>query len=206
LTPEGQLFADDTGKPSLHSPGHGDLPDALKQSGLLDTFVRAGGRMITVANIDNLGASMDPLIVGYHLAHGKPATCEVVDKVGTDRGGVPVRVDGKAQVLEEFRIPKSFDPATVRVFSTNTFHLDAQTLLDLEMPWTYFTVEKKVDGRPAVQFERLINELTSRMETRYLHLPREGADSRFLPVKDHEELEKRQGQITLVARNRGMSA
>ncbi len=206
LTPQGQLFLDDAGQPSVHSPGHGDLPDALKSSGLLEPFVQAGGRMITVANIDNLGASMDPLIVGYHLEHGKPATCEVVDKVGSDRGGVPVRVSGKAQVLEEFRIPKSFDPATVRVFSTNTFHLDARQLLELDMPWTYFTVEKKVDGRPAVQFERLIGELTSRLDTQYLHLPREGADSRFLPVKDYEELEKRQGEITLVARDRGMCA
>lgn len=204
LTPEGNVFFDDAGLPSLHSPGHGDLPDALVTSGLLQRFVDAGGELITVANIDNLGASMDPVIIGHHLRHGKPATCEVVDKVGTDRGGIPVRLSGRAVVLEEFRIPPSFDPSRVRVFSTNTFHLSARELLELRMDWTYFTVEKTVDGRKAIQFERLINELTSQLETRYLHLPRTGPSSRFLPVKDNQELERRQGEITEVARDRGM--
>jgi UTP--glucose-1-phosphate uridylyltransferase len=207
LTPDGNLFRDpETGEPSTHSPGHGDLPDALKASGLLHRFVERGGKMVMVTNIDNLGATLDPMIVGYHLSHGKPVTCEVVDKVGTDKGGVPVRLDGRPVVLEEFRIPDSFDPSQVRVFSTNTLHLDARALLDLNMDWTYFTVKKKVNGQEAIQFERLINELTSELDTHYLHAPRVGESSRFLPVKDPEELERRQGEITLVARNRGMIA
>lgn len=204
LTPEGDLFFDAEGRSSLHSPGHGDLPDALVRSGLLQQFLDRGGKYLTLANIDNLGASLDPRIIGFHIAHGKPVTCEVVDKVGTDRGGIPVRLNQNAVVLEEFRIPPSFDPASVRVFSTNTFHVTAASLLEAAVEWTYFTVEKKVGGKPAIQFERLLNELTSTMPTQYLHLPREGAASRFLPVKDFKELEQRQGEITLVARDRGM--
>jgi UTP--glucose-1-phosphate uridylyltransferase len=129
----------------------------------------------------------------------------VVDKVETDRGGIPVRVDGQAMVLEEFRIPETFDPRTVRVFSTNTFHFDARKLLELKLDWTYFTVEKIVDGRKAIQFERLVNEVTSALPTQFLRLPREGRESRFLPVKDWKELEKRLDEITLVARDRGMT-
>lgn len=204
LTLEGNLFFDAEGRPSLHSPGHGDLPDALIRSGLLRQFLDRGGRYLTLANIDNLGASLDPRIIGFHIDHGRPLTCEVVDKVGTDKGGIPVRLDGRAVVLEEFRIPATFDPASVRVFSTNTFHVSAESLIQAEVPWTYFTVEKKVGGKPAIQFERLLNELTSTLPTQYLHLPREGAASRFLPVKDFRELEQRQGEITLVARDRGM--
>jgi UTP--glucose-1-phosphate uridylyltransferase len=204
LTPQGDLFRTADGEVSLHATGHGDLPDALKHSGLLQSFVDGGGRYVTATNIDNLGASLDPTIIGFHIRHQKAATCEVVDKVGSDKGGIPVRVDGRPVVLEEFRIPESFDPAQVRVFSTNTFHLNARTLLEMDMDWTYFTVEKKVNGSTAIQFERLINELTSALETQYLALPREGKDSRFLPVKDHKELEQRQGEITLVARERGM--
>ncbi len=49
----------------------------------------------------------------------------------------------------------------MRVFNTNTFIVDAAALLDLDFDWTYFVVEKKVDGRPAIQFERLVGELTS---------------------------------------------
>jgi UTP--glucose-1-phosphate uridylyltransferase len=205
LTADGELFVDDRGEVSLHAPGHGDLPDALIRSGLLKRFVERGGRYVTVTNIDNLGASLDPLILGFHIRHGKPVTCEVVEKVASDRGGIPVRVDGRAVVLEEFRIPSSFDPKTVQVFSTNTFHFDAKALLELDMPWTYFTVEKLVDGRKAVQFERLVNEVTSALPTQFLKLPRDGKESRFLPVKDWKELEKRLDEITLVARDRGMT-
>lgn len=200
LTPEGQLFVGADGRPSEHAPGHGDLPDALKRSGLLQRFVAQGGKTVMMTNLDNLGGTLDPAILGFHLSHGLPVTSEVVDKLGSDRGGIPVRVDGKPCVLEEFRIPPSFDPAIVRVFNTNVFHFDARALLELDMPWTFFTVTKKVEGKPAVQFERLVNEVTSVLSTKYLHLPRTGERSRFLPVKDNEELAARMPEIELVAR------
>ena len=206
LTPEGAIFKDDQGEPSEHAPGHGDLPDALVDSGLLGTFIDGGGRYVMVANLDNLGATLDPAIVGYHVARGRPVTCEVVDKLASDKGGIPVRHDGRTVVLEEFRIPPSFDPAQVRVFNTNTFHFDASALAAKDIKWTYFVVEKKVAGRPAIQFERLINELTSYLDTTYLRVPRTGAESRFLPIKDREELARRQPEIEAVARSRGMIA
>jgi UTP--glucose-1-phosphate uridylyltransferase len=204
LNPDGTLFFDSKGEPSLHAPGHGDVPDALRRSGLLQRFIEKGGKYVTLTNIDNLGASLDPRIIGFHIHHGKPLTCEVVDKVGTDKGGIPARLDDKPVVLEEFRIPPSFDPAQVRVFSTNTFHINADALLQPALEWTYFTVEKKVEDKKVIQFERLLGELTSAMPTQFVHLPRSGAESRFLPVKDFPELEARQAEITLVARDRGM--
>lgn len=204
LNPDGSLFLDSKGQPSLHAPGHGDLPHALERSGLLEKFISRGGKYVTMTNIDNLGASLDPKIIGFHIQHGKPLTCEVVDKVGTDKGGIPVRLDGRPVVLEEFRIPSSFDPSTVRVFSTNTFHINADALRDPKLDWTYFTVEKKVEDKKVIQFERLLGELTSALDTQFLRLPRSGAESRFLPVKDFPELEARQAEITLVARDRGM--
>jgi UTP--glucose-1-phosphate uridylyltransferase len=203
LTPEGNVFLGADGRPSEHAPGHGDLPDALKRSGLLERFVARGGKTLMMTNIDNLGGTLDPLILGFHLAHGLPVTSEVVDKLGSDRGGIPVRVNDKPCVLEEFRIPPSFDPATVRVFNTNVFHFDAKALLELDMPWTFFTVTKKVEDQPVVQFERLVNEVTSVLPTKYLHLPRTGEKSRFLPVKDNEELEARRPEIELIAKANG---
>lgn len=204
LTPEGTLFYDGSGEPSVHAPGHGDLPDALKHSGLLQRFVDGGGRYLVVANLDNLGATVDPLLLGLHIDRHKPASCEVVDKVGTDKGGIPVRFDGRPVVLEEFRLPEGFDAASVRVFSTNTFTFDAARLLALDMPWTYFTVQKKVDGRTAIQFERLLGEVTSHLETQFVRVPRSGAESRFLPVKDYDELSAREPELRDVARSRGM--
>jgi UTP--glucose-1-phosphate uridylyltransferase len=139
-----------------------------------------------------------------HASHGQPVTCEVVEKVGSDRGGIPVRLDGRPVVLEEFRLPAGFDPASVRVFNTNTFHFDARALLGLSIDWTYFVVKKEVDTRPAIQFERLIGEVTSALPTRYVKVPRSGASSRFLPAKDFDELAERRADLEAVAKSRGM--
>lgn len=204
LTPEGELFREEDGRPSEHAPGHGDLPEALQRSGLLERFVESGGRYVTVGNLDNLGATLDPTVIGVHLGHEVPVTCEVVDKQGGDKGGIPVRLDGRPLILEEFRIPDSFDPARVRVFNTNTFHFDAQALLDLDIDWTYFVVEKEVEGRPAIQFERLVNEVAAHLHTRFLRVPRQGAESRFLPVKDLDDLEAKRTTLETIAAARGM--
>jgi UTP--glucose-1-phosphate uridylyltransferase len=204
LTPSGDLFLDAEGRPSEHSPGHGDLPEALQRSGLLQGFVARGGRVVMVTNLDNLGASLDPAIIGWHLAHGAPLTAEVVEKHAGDRGGIPVRLDDRLCVLEEFRIPRSFDPGSVRVFNTNTFHFDARTLERLDIPWTYFRVSKTVAEQSVIQFERLVNEVTSHLDSRYLLVPRSGSASRFLPVKDPDELASRREEIEAVARARGM--
>lgn len=204
VTPEGHLFREEDGSVSVHAPGHGDLPDALSQSGLLQKFIAAGGRYVFVTNLDNLGGGLDPLLIGMHLSRKRPVTCEVVDKVGTDRGGIPARLDGRPVVLEEFRIPSSFDPNSVRVFNVNSFAFDAETLAALDFSWTYFKVEKTVAGHKAVQFERLINEVTFVKDTSYVRVPRQGAEARFLPVKDHAELEARRPEISLIAQARGM--
>jgi UTP--glucose-1-phosphate uridylyltransferase len=206
LTPDADLFLDPHGRPSEHAPGHGDLPDALRASGLLERFVARGGRTVMVANLDNLGATLDPVVLGWHLDHGQPVSCEVVDKLGADRGGIPARLDGRRVVLEEFRLPAGFDASQVRVFNTNTFHFDARALHQLDAPWTFFAVEKKVEGAPVVQFERLIGEITSWLETRFLRVPREGPPSRFLPVKDMQELADRRSQIEAVMKERGISS
>jgi UTP--glucose-1-phosphate uridylyltransferase len=204
LRPDGGLFLDRAGLPRLHAPGHGDLPDALRRSGLLERFVARGGKVVTMTNIDNVGGTLDPVLIGWHLAHGRPVTCELVDKLASDRGGIPARWNGRAVVLEEFRLPQSFDPSQVRVFNTNTFHFSARALLELEMDWTWFVAEKQVDGEAVFQFERLLGEVTSHLETRFLRLPRTGSGARFLPVKDRDELIARRNEIEVVARSRGM--
>jgi hypothetical protein len=72
------------------------------------------------------------------------------------------------------------------------------------MQFTYFTVRKRVNGRDAIQLERLVGEVTSHLDTRYARVPRSGAHSRFLPVKDNDELARRRPEIETVARARGM--
>lgn len=204
LTESFEVFQTESGQPSLYAPGHGDFVDCLRRSELLHRFVDAGGKYLLATNLDNLGGGLDPVLIGMHLESECAVTCEVVDKDDGDRGGIPVRLDGQPVVLEEFRIPENFDPSSVSVFSVNTFGFDAQKLASLDSEWTYFEVKKNVEGRTAIQYERLINEVTFHLKTQYMRVPRTGIDSRFFPVKDHDELARRQSDIEALAKARGM--
>jgi UTP--glucose-1-phosphate uridylyltransferase len=203
LDERGQIFRDAAGEPSLHAPGHGDFVDCLKKSGLLADFVSRGGKYVLSTNLDNLGGGLDPVLIGMQLESECAVTCEVVARDG-DRGGSPVVLDGRPVVLEDFRLPAGFDGAAVSAFSINNFGFDAERLLQLDMDWTYFEVVKNVDGQRAVQYERLINEVTFGLPTQYVRVPRAGHGSRFLPVKDHEEHALRQRDIDAIAAARGM--
>lgn len=204
LTPDGTLFRDDAGHPSTYATGHGDLVDALRRSGYLRAFRERGGKYVWITNVDNLGATIDEVLLGMFLDANVDVQVEVVKKVKGDRGGIPVHAAGKLQVLEEFRLPVGFDAAQVRVFNTNTFLVRADALDEAPIAWNWFEVEKTVADRRAVQYERLLQELTAALRAGYVRVPREGAASRFLPVKDPDELERRRGAIAAVARSRGM--
>jgi UTP--glucose-1-phosphate uridylyltransferase len=206
LTPEGELFFDDEGAPSVYATGHGDLPDALRASGLLERFVADGGRYVWIENLDNLGASVDAAILGDHIESGAQLTVELVDKRPGDKGGGPVLLNGRPIIAEHFRLPLDFDADKVPVFNTNTFLVDARALAALAFPWTYLEVHKEVDGRTAIQFERLLGEMTMAIEPRFLRVPRDGAGTRFLPCKDHKDLEAIRPIVSGIARTRGFVA
>jgi UTP--glucose-1-phosphate uridylyltransferase len=203
LTPEGRLLRDEHGRPSTYATGHGDLVDALRRSGLLRGFCEQGGRYVWIANLDNLGAGVDPLLLGLFIESGREVQVEVAPKAN-DKGGIPVWAGGRLQVLEEFRLPEGFDASRVRVFNTNTFLCRAAALDETPIEWHWFEVEKKVGGKVAIQFERLVQELTAALPAGYVKVPRDGAGSRFLPVKDFDELALRRPTIEAVARARGM--
>ena len=84
------------------------------------------------------------------------------------------------------------------------FVVRADALANTRVRWNWFEVEKQVSGRVAVQFERLLQELTAALPASYIRIPREGVDARFLPVKDYDELRKREREIRAVAKARGM--
>ena len=107
LTEDGELFRHD-GLPSLYAPGHGDLLDALRCSGTLAALRERGVRHVAVSNVDNLGARLDPVVLGAHLVAGRPMTAEVAVKEG-DMGGAPARVDGRLGLLEGPQFPPDFE-------------------------------------------------------------------------------------------------
>jgi UTP--glucose-1-phosphate uridylyltransferase len=194
LTPDGQVFREPDGQPSLYAPGHGDLTFALRASGALGRFRAGGGRALFMSNVDNLAATLDPAVIGAHLARGRAVTVEVVRKVAGDTGGAPALVDGKLQIVEGFRFPSGFDQDVLHVFNTNTFVFDAEAI-DADFPLTWFCVKKKLHGTEVLQFERLVGELTAFLPSSFLVVPRTGLATRFEPVKDPQELAARRDQI-----------
>ena len=203
LLPDGSLFRDRDGKAQLYAPGHGDLPSSLRRSGILDRFRSAGGHYLCMSNVDNVAATLDSAIVGAHIEAGKAVTCEVVDKEEGDKGGAPARVDDVLQIVESFRFPANFAEDQIPVFNTNTFVFDAAAL-DREFVFDWFLVKKTVDGIDVVQFERLVGQLTGLLPTSFLRVARHGADARFQPVKDPEELRLRADEIRAILAARGV--
>ena len=193
LEASGEPFLDGSGRPSLYAPGHGDLFQAARRSGTLDELRARGVRVVTVSNVDNLGARVDPVVVGAHLLGGAPLTSEVARKEG-DMGGAPVRVDGKVRVVEGPCFPDSFDQTLVPVFNTNTALLDIDALdVDYDLSWLY--AQKTVDDRVAVQLERLYHEVSAFVPAQYLDVPRRGPRGRFSPIKTPADLERAQDDL-----------
>jgi UTP--glucose-1-phosphate uridylyltransferase len=203
LTPTGDVFFEDDGSPSLYAPGHGDLTFALRASGVLSRFRASGGELLFMSNVDNLGATLDAAVVGAHLESGAKVTVECAPKEPGDKGGAPARVDGKLQIVESFRFPEGFDQDAIPVFNTNTLVLDAAAI-DRDFDLTWFAVEKKVNGRDAIQFEHLVGELTAFLPSSFLEVARTGPDGRFLPAKDPEELARRRDDIREALTSRGV--
>jgi UTP--glucose-1-phosphate uridylyltransferase len=195
LTPEGEPFRKQNGELALYAPGHGDVFSSLAASEDFQRFKANGGRYIFVSNVDNLAATLCPRVIGAHILGGKEVTAEVAPRYLGDKGGAPVRVDGRVAIVEGFRFPKDFDNDALPVFSTNNMVMNVGVFTD-NPPLTWFRADKEVEGKPVVQFERLMGEITSFVESAYLHTLRGGDEGRFLPVKMPDDLKDLQEELS----------
>jgi UTP--glucose-1-phosphate uridylyltransferase len=193
LAPGGSLFRGRAGEVSLYGPGHGDLLEVIRASGTLDALRSRGVRTLAVSNVDNLGARLDPVVVGAHVRAGAPYTAEVALKEG-DMGGAPARLDGRPVLLEAPRFPPGFDHHSLPVFNTNTGLIEVDAL-DRDHPLTWLYVEKDVEGRTAVQLERVYHELSAFVPTTFLRVPRRGPRGRFYPIKVPSDLERSRAEL-----------
>jgi UTP--glucose-1-phosphate uridylyltransferase len=187
MTQDGELFRLDNGETSPYGPGHGDFAAAFRASGCLQRFLDGGGKYVFVRNVDNLGALASPVVLGHHIKSGQQMTAELAPKWQGDAGGAPYIYNGHMQIVEQLRYPQSFDSSIADVFNCNTITFTAAALVEPIELGRYY-VEKQADGRTAVQIEHLIGELTAHLPTNYLKIPREGSQSRFLPIKKPDDL------------------
>lgn len=201
LRKDGSVFVDASGQPSYYAPGHGDFFPCIRKSGLLAHLRSRGVQTIWFSNVDNLGATLDPTILGAHLARGTDLSVEVTAKrrgpTGAwDKGGAPARVDGVPQIVEGFRLPPDLPPDYLPDFSTNTFLFSVDALdQDLQLP--RHVVEKEVGGETVLQLESIACEVSAikkasggpRLSLGVLRVPRDGVHGRFFPVKEPADLE-----------------
>lgn len=197
------------------APGHGDTLDRLRGSGALARLRARGVEHVLVSNVDNLGASLDPVVLGAHLEAvdaGAGVSVEVVRREAGDAGGcVALLEDGTPAIIEGFRLPVGVDMADYPHFNTNTLWL-ATAAVDHEIPLSWFAVRKQIewpegartskDGKlEVVQFERLIGQITESVPSAYLEVDRA---ARFLPIKVREDLQTEAEALAGFARAAGV--
>jgi len=171
-------------------PGHGDIYPALAGTGLLRRLLSAGIRWAFVANVDNLGATVDPSILGYLEESGASFAMEVTRKSLADvKGGTLVRHHGRLTLLEGAQVEPEHladfqDIKAFSVFNTNNlwWRLDAlERLLQdghLEMPM--IVNPKRVAGVEVVQLEQAMGAAIGCFAPAVgIQVPRK----RFAPVK-----------------------
>jgi UTP--glucose-1-phosphate uridylyltransferase len=116
-------------------PGHGNLYAALATSGALDRLLADGYEHAFVSNVDNLGAVIDPAILGYFAEHGHDFMMEATDRTEADKKGghLARRRDGTLVLRELAQCPPEElaafqDVGRHRYFNTNNIWLSLPKL------------------------------------------------------------------------------
>jgi len=202
---DGLAPADNPGDPELEwcPPGHGDLYTALAGSGLLARLLDLGIEYAFVANADNLGATLDPALLGYMVSEGFDFMLEAADRTPADRkGGHLCRLaDGRLALRESAQCPPDAEGAfqnvnRYRFFNTNNLwvHLPALARLLAEhggfLPLPTVVNQKTLDPKepasdPVFQLETVMGTAISLFgRAAAVRVPR----SRFSPVKNTNDL------------------
>ncbi|MBI5569524.1 MAG: UTP--glucose-1-phosphate uridylyltransferase [Desulfomonile tiedjei] len=176
-------------------PGHGDVYESLRQSGLLDELRERGYRWAFISNLDNLAASVDPWIVGLIEEENIHFLLEVTDRTPADRkGGTLVVRNGNLDLLEIAQVAPDekdsfMDIDRFRVFNTNNVWVDLDALAailesgSLRLP--LIQNRKRISGTRVVQIETAMGAAISRFQrARGLRVSRE----RFFPTKQVADL------------------
>merc|ERR1712093_365311 len=183
-------------KGAWYPPGHGDLFDAIMNSGLVDKLLAAGKEYLFVSNVDNLGAVVDMNILQHMIDSQAEFLMEVTDKTKADvKGGTLIDYEGTIRLLEIAQVPSDHveDFKSVRkfkIFNTNNLWLNLRAIkrvmdgegMDLEI----IVNNKSTDsGEAVIQLETAVGAAIKHFKNAHgINVPR----SRFLPVKSCSDL------------------
>jgi UTP--glucose-1-phosphate uridylyltransferase len=184
-------------------PGHGDVYTSLATSGLLWELLERGYKYLFLSNADNLGAVLEPRILGWFAGRELPFLSEVTDRTESDKkGGHLARRRGGGLVLRETaQTPEEDmdafqDTTRHRFFNCNSIWVDLHVLsrtleerggvLGLPMIVNRKSVDPTDSSSPdVIQLETAMGAAIDIFEgAEALHVPR----SRFVPVKTTNEL------------------
>ncbi|KAF9518105.1 hypothetical protein BS47DRAFT_1371141 [Hydnum rufescens UP504] len=177
-------------KSQWYPPGHGDLFDAMHNSGLLDRLIAAGKEYIFVSNVDNLGADVDLRILKHLVESQAEFLMELTDKTKADvKGGTIIDYEGQVRLLEIAQVPSEHveDFKSIRkfaYFNTNSIyvHLPAlKRIMENEGMELEIIINPKVadNGQAVIQLETAIGAAIKHFKNAHgVNVPR----SRFLPL------------------------
>jgi len=80
-------------------------------------------------NVDTVGADVDPVLLGQHLATGACLTFEVLRRRIEDHGGGLARIHGRARLVEGLAMPREEDEFRLSFYNSNTCWIDLDRLL-----------------------------------------------------------------------------
>ena len=121
-TGEGSDYTDNLPVQRFHPPGHFyEVPNLLR-NGLLGRMLQLHPnlRWLMVHNIDTLGATLDPALLGLADETGSTLIFEVIPRRFEDRGGGLAKVGGRLRLLEGLAQPREDTEFSLRYYNTLT--------------------------------------------------------------------------------------
>ena len=190
---EAENYTDNLPQQCIHPVGHWFEVPNLLINGTLQKLLKSNPNLkyLLIHNIDTLGASADPLLLGNHIKQNNAISVEVISRWFDDRGGGLANVDNKPRLIEGLSLPNEQIEFELSFYNSNTFWISIDPLLasfklsreDLKDPVkvknsvmemarqmpTYITLKevKKRWGKgqediyPVTQFEKLWGDMTA---------------------------------------------
>lgn len=172
-------------------PGHGDIFQALKSSGVLEMLLDSGIEYAFISNVDNLGAVVDNRILNYLVTNKVPFMMEVCTREAADRKGGHLAQTKDGLILREVaQCPAAErdcfqDISRYRYFNTNNIWLNLKEMSDKKFILPLIVNPKTVEGVDVLQIETAMGAAISMFkDSMAMIVPR----LRFAPVKKTSDL------------------